>query len=130
MSGIYTAAELARRYDQRWRPFWTCPITGFDCRREPEPALAIIHSHDVPMRLQMYATASLADRATPMVIECCEGMSADFLLDVILHYGAKGWVDATRFLEVMTELAWHFGNRSWAFCAGSGNPRIVGRPAG
>lgn len=55
------------------------------------------------------------------------GMTPDFILDNLLHYVAKGWVDKAGLLSAIAQIAWEFGTKSWLFCAGAGNPLIKGR---
>ena len=129
MEGVYSMGELTAKIEAEERPFWTCPVTGRDCRFEPKPALAIIRENRQPVRFQMYATWDLAGDASARVMECESGMSSDFILDHWLHWGAKTWMDQAAFAAIMRRVAWHFGNRSWAMCPGSGNPRIIGTHA-
>lgn len=128
--GLYTLGELIARAEAKQRPFWTCPVTRWDCRYEPAPVMAVILDRSAgrpTSRFQMYANADAAGDVTPHLVECVPGMTAHYLLDCWLHIGAKTWVDRAGMAEAMERIAWHFGDRSWSFARASG-PRFKGRP--
>ncbi|CAO3445801.1 hypothetical protein [Azospirillum argentinense] len=120
--------EILASVEAKLRPFWTCPTTGQDCRFQPAPALAILRPGKPNVRFQMYATADLAGMETFATIECEPGMTAFYILDSWQHYASKTWMEphAAEFNDVMSRLMWHFGDRSWSFCAGAG-PKAIGK---
>ncbi len=130
MNKLPSVADLAQHVENDLKPFWTCPTTNKDCRTIERPALAIIRQRGDEAwrgsRFQMYASAVLAEAATPYFIECQQGMTADWVLDNWLHYSQKLWVDDAGLSRAVRQIAWHFGSKSWAMVAGTRNPLFVG----
>ncbi|MBF0093367.1 MAG: hypothetical protein HQL34_02365 [Alphaproteobacteria bacterium] len=111
--------ELANRD----KPFWTCPVTEYDCRNVEKPALAIIRGPERTCKFQMYSTWALADDASYVSIECQKGMTTDFILDNLFYHAKKSWIDHKTFIRVMSRIANRFNDKSWnGDCATSQNP--------
>jgi hypothetical protein len=106
--------EFMRQVDEEERAFWTCPVTGRDCREEPRPVIGL----DVDGKCRFYASADAAPSSR--IIELARGMSADYLLDAWLHYCMKCWIDDESLNECMRRAAWRFGTRSWAWQLSAG----------
>jgi hypothetical protein len=118
-------------YIESERRFWSCPVTGRDCRTEPRPAIGL------DMRTgqcRIYASAAVA-APTLRVIEIVPGVSADYLLDNWQHFAMKVWIDPASLNHMMRRVAWQFGSLSWAgrMCdddpSASGVPRRAPSPA-
>ena len=110
-------------YLERERRFWTCPVTGRNCRAEPRPAIGL------DMRTgqcRVYASAAVAP--TARVIEIVPGVSADYLFDNWQHYAMKVWIDPASLNHMMRRVAWQFGSLSWAGCMCNDDPTRAGVP--
>ena len=105
---LMTIGQLDELVEAEQRPFWTCPVTGRDCRQEQEPALAIINDRENGARFQMYANSDLADEVTSYWMECWPMMPAAYTLQKWLHYAGKNWVDEKGMTLAMRRVAWHF----------------------
>ena len=117
--GFVTIADLFERYVAEEAVWWTCPITGKDCRGEEKPALGL-HGEDGSVKI--YATWSLAADNCDGLIECQRGMTARWILDNWLHYAEKMWIDHGQLNAAVRRISAHFGDGSWSGVCRSQNP--------